>query len=101
LPGRVGKWPAWSSRYRVTIDPAWPAEHLLQTYELPLARFVAAEPELDLDQLVAVTLRPDGDEGGSVHLGRVTVRSRSEAELAAARDDVAADGSGSGGAGER
>jgi dienelactone hydrolase len=101
LPGRVGKWPAWSSRYRVTIDPAWPAEHLLQTYELPLARFVVAEPELDLDQLVVLTLRPDGDEGGSVHLGGVAVRPRSEAELAATGDGSAADGPGSGGAGER
>jgi dienelactone hydrolase len=98
LPGRVGKWPAWSSRYRVTIDPAWPAEHLLQTYELPLAWFAADEPELDLDQLVTVTLRPDGDEGGSVHLGAMAFRSRSDAELAATGDDVAADGPGSGGA---
>jgi dienelactone hydrolase len=86
LPGRVGKWPAWSSRYRVTIDPAWPAEHLLQTYELPLAWFAAEQPALDLGRLVAVTLRPDGDEGGSVHLGAIAFRSRSDAEVVASGD---------------
>ncbi len=101
LPGRVGKWPAWSSRYRVTIDPAWPAEHLLQAYEVPLAWFVAEEPGLDLDGLVAVTLRPDRDEAGSVHLGGVAFRSRSAAEVAATGDGEAADGPGSQGAGER
>ncbi len=89
LPGRVGKWSAWSSRYRVTIDPAWPAEHLLQTYELPLARFVEQAPALDVDRLVAVTLRPDDGVAGSVHLGDVGLRSRSEAEVRATGDDRA------------
>jgi dienelactone hydrolase len=91
LPGRVGKWTGWSERYRVTIDPAWPAEHLLQTYELPLAWFVAEEPGLDLGQPAAVTLRPDGDVAGSVHLGEVALRSRTDAEVAVTGDDEVAD----------
>jgi dienelactone hydrolase len=88
LPGRVGKWPAWSERYRVTIDPAWSAEHLLQTYELPLGWFTAEEPALDLTRLAAVTLRftGDGGEGGSVHLGEVALRPRTIAEVAATGD---------------
>jgi dienelactone hydrolase len=89
LPGRVGKWPAWSSRYRVTIDPAWPAEHLLQTYELPLPWFVEQEPALDVGRLVAVTLWPDDGIAGSVHLGDVALRSRREAEVSATGDDQA------------
>jgi dienelactone hydrolase len=91
LPGRVGKWTGWSERYRVTLDPAWPAEHLLQTYELPLAWFAAEQPGLDLGRLASVTLRPDGDVAGSVHLGDVAFRSRSDAELAATGDDQVAD----------
>jgi dienelactone hydrolase len=86
LPGRVGKWPAWSSRYRVTIAPAWPAEHLLQTYELPLAGFVAQEPELDVARVAAVTLRVDGTEAGAGHLGEVALRTPGDAERAATRD---------------
>jgi dienelactone hydrolase len=86
LPGRVGKWPAWSSRYRVTIDPAWPAEHLLQTYELPLARFLAQEPELDIARVEAVTLRVDGTEAGAGHLGEVALRTPGDAEHAATSD---------------
>jgi dienelactone hydrolase len=89
LPGRVGKLPGWSSRYRVTIDPAWPAEHLLQTYELPLAWYVEQEPDLDVGRLVALTFRPEDDTAGSVHLGAVALRSRSDAEVSASGDGTA------------
>jgi hypothetical protein len=60
-----------------------PAEHLLQTYELPLAAFTAVAPELDLDRLAAVRLTPDDAPAGAIHLGDVAFRSRSDAERAA------------------
>jgi dienelactone hydrolase len=86
LPARTAKLPTFAARYRLRVDPPWPAERLLQTYELPLAAFVTTEPELDLDRLVAVTLRPADHRAGSVHLGTVAFRARSDVEITVTGD---------------
>jgi hypothetical protein len=87
LPGRVAKLPAVAARYGVKADFVWPAEQLLQTYELPLAAFVAERSALELDQLVAVTLRPEAGDPASVHIGDVAFRHRTAAEVLATADE--------------
>jgi dienelactone hydrolase len=86
LPARAAKLPAFAARYRLRVDPPWPAERLLQTYELPLAAFVATGSDLDLDRVVAVTLRPSDRRPGTAHLGPVAFRARGETEIAATGD---------------
>jgi len=86
LPARVAKLPAVAARYGVAADFAWPAEQLLQTYELPLAAFQAQQSALDLDRLVAVTLRPATGDPATVHVGEVAFRRRTAAEIAATGD---------------
>jgi dienelactone hydrolase len=86
LPARVAKLPALAARYGMAAEFVWPAEQLLQTYELPLAALVAKRPALHLDRLVAVTLRPETDGPASVHLGKVAFRHRTAAEVLATDD---------------
>ncbi|HSK22414.1 MAG TPA: hypothetical protein VK906_04525 [Egicoccus sp.] len=86
LPAGVTKLPALAARYDADTDFAWPAEHLLQTYELPLAALSREQPALDLDRLVAVTLRPQTTGPGGVHIGEVALRHRTPAEISATGD---------------
>jgi dienelactone hydrolase len=83
LPARVAKLPTLAARYGVAADFVWPAEQLLQTYEVPLTAFVATQSALDLDRLVAVTLRPEAGGPASVHVGEVAFRHRTAAEALA------------------
>jgi dienelactone hydrolase len=86
LPARVAKLPAFAARYRVPADFAWPAEHLLQTHELPLAAFTDESPALDLQRLATVTLRPEASGPAVIHIGEVAFRQRTNAEIAATGD---------------
>jgi hypothetical protein len=45
-----------------------------------MAAFVATEPELDLDRLVTVTLRPGDRRAGSAHLGTVSFRAHNDGD---------------------
>jgi dienelactone hydrolase len=86
LPARVAKLPTVAARYGVGAAFAWPAEYLLQTYELPLSAFATAQPELDLDRLATVTIRPETGRAAEVHVGEVAFRHRTAGELAATGD---------------
>ncbi len=74
LPARQlkGDWFAWlmSMKY----DVAWPAEIVLQTYDLPLEAFQAAGPGFRPQAITAIRLSFDGPQGGSVYVDTVAFR---------------------------
>jgi dienelactone hydrolase len=66
LPTRLWKLDGLGDRYMPAEKIAWPAERVLQTHAIELARFADAAPGLDLDGLTGVGVRFDG--AGSVYL---------------------------------
>jgi hypothetical protein len=66
LPTRLWKLDGLGDRYMPSEKIAWPAERVLQTHAVELARFVDAAAGLDLGSLTEVRVRFDG--AGSVYL---------------------------------
>ena len=74
LPARLTKaeWIASVSSYE--IDVATPYERVDQTYDLPLAAFMAANPDFRPEALSAVRFLFDGETGGKLLLDEVGFR---------------------------
>ena len=69
LPVQLWKIAGLGDRYAPTERHAWPAEHFLQTYAVPLRKFTAITPALDLSQLASIGFSFDGS--GSAYLDDV------------------------------
>ena len=55
-------------------DWAFGSERVLQTYELPAAAFLAANPDLDLSNITAVDVTFDGRIAGAVLIDELGFR---------------------------
>jgi hypothetical protein len=54
--------------------PAWPAEIVLQTYDLPLAAFQQADPAFRPDAISAIHFDLEGPAGGLIYLDQIAFR---------------------------
>jgi hypothetical protein len=69
LPVQLWKAPGLGDRYAPDERLRWPAERFAQTYAIPLSRFVAVAPGLDLSRMERVAFRFEGS--GSVYIDDV------------------------------
>jgi hypothetical protein len=67
------KWPGMAE-LTGQYDWAFAAERVLQTYELPAAAFLAANPDLDLSNITAVDVTFDGRIAGAVLIDELGFR---------------------------
>lgn len=75
LPAQHLKWPALARLLGFKqLQLAGPVEDVLQTYDLPLAAFSAANPQFDPARLEAIRFYFDGAQGGDVYLDQIGIR---------------------------
>jgi dienelactone hydrolase len=74
LPARQlkGRWYAWLMDN--TYTQAWPAEIVLQTYDLPLAAFQQADPAFQPGAISAIHFDLEGPAGGLIYLDQIAFR---------------------------
>lgn len=68
------KSPTLARLFGLDLGWVWDAERVLQVYDLPLAAFLTAAPELDLDALTGITIAFDGSRPGDVYLDEIGFR---------------------------
>jgi dienelactone hydrolase len=74
LPARQLKQQWYAGLLDTSFDVAWPAEYVLQTYDLPLGAFAAAAPGFDPAHIAAIELAFDGPQGGAVFVDTIGFR---------------------------